>query len=247
MKKTYAKFIYSFLAILAIWGSGIICSEVATASTLPSGMVVGDDQGIQVQSDGAYLVDVRDVEPGKKWETKITAINLERDIPYHLTMYVSKPTLIQGNLDLSEAIQMRMVYDGKEVYNGPLSGKSSLINLQNKQAPLDLGVFESGQTRTLEVYFELDGEKYTNKDFVVKNVVENIWYFKAVKATKTPGKTLPSTGGNSIVDQIKGLLPSTGEEWSYALLFICIGLFLIVSSLLILKHRNQSRNKGLSK
>ena len=229
--------------MLSIWGSGFIYSESAAASALPSGMVVGDDQGIQVQSDGSYLVDVRDVEPGKKWETKITAINLERDIPYRLTMYISEPTLVEGSLDLSEAIHMRLVYDGEEVYNGPLSGKSNLVNLQNQQAPLDLGVFESGQTRTLEAYFELDGEKYTNKDFVVKNIVENIWYFKAVKATNVPDTSTPNTGDHSIIDDIKGVFPSTGEEWRYALLFICIGLFLTVSALLILKYRDQHGKK----
>lgn len=205
-----------------------------SSNILPSGMVIGDSQGIQVKSDGKYLVDVRDVQPGKKWSTKITMLNLEEEIPYHLTMHISPPTLVTGSLDLSKAIQMRLVYEGQTVYQGSLSGISPSLNLQNELIPLDLGVFKGGDTRMLEVFFELDGEKYTNSDFLKKNVMENIWYFKAVKST------LPDTDGSeNPSNTIKNIfrLPRTGEEWRDMLIFICIGLFLLLVALLILKHR----------
>ncbi|MGX7264897.1 hypothetical protein [Enterococcus crotali] len=216
--------------------------EVNSETNLPPGIVAGDDQGIKIQSDGQYLVDIRDVEPGKKWSTKITIINLEKDIPYHLTMSVSKPTLIRGTLDLAQAIEMTLRYDGKKVYQGPVSGVSQTLNLQDKATPLDLGTFKSGDTKTLEADFELDGKKYTNRDFFEKNIMENSWSFKAVKTT------LPDTQGpdqpkkpflESITDKLK--FPKTGEEWRNALLFSCIGLFLVLVSLLILKYKKQEK------
>lgn len=196
--------------------------EASDDSSLPSGMVIGDDEGIKVDSNGKYFVNIQDVAPGKKWSTKMTIINVEKDSPYQLTMSVSKPTLIKGSLDLSKAIQMTLIYDNQEVYKGPLSGISGTINLQDSSNPLDLGVFKSGDTRMLEAQFELDGKTYTNRDFFEKNVVENVWRFKAVKTV------LPTT--NSSVPSNKPFklkLPQTGEEWRSTLIFTCLGLFLL--------------------
>ncbi|MBO0471168.1 hypothetical protein JZO66_11485 [Enterococcus sp. DIV0242_7C1] len=217
--------------------------EARGESALPSGMVVGDDQGIKVNSDGKYLIDIRDVAPGKKWSTKITIINVEKDIPYQLTMTSSKPTLIEGNLDLSKAIQMSLFLDGKEVYQGPLSGVSKARNLQDKANPLNLGIYKGGDTHLLEAKFELDGKSYTNRDFFKKNVVENIWNFKAVK-TELPDTKGPDKPKN-IIDTVKDRLsfPKTGEQWREALLFMCIGLFLILIVLLILKHKKNEQGK----
>lgn len=216
--------------------------EVHSETNLPPGIVAGDDQGIKIKNDGQYLVDVRDAAPGKKWSTKITIINIEKDVPYHLTMSVSKPTMIEGSLDLSEAIQMTLFYDGKEIYKGPLSGNNKTVNLQNKSAPLNLGTFKSGDTKMLEAQFELDGKSYTNRDFFKKNVVENIWYFKAVKTT-LPDTNQPDQPDQPFLEKIvnKLRLPNTGEEWRNALLFSCVGLFLVLVSLLIIKHKKIER------
>ncbi|MFD1902038.1 hypothetical protein GQR36_22125 [Enterococcus termitis] len=83
-------------------------------------------------------------------------------------MVSSKPTLIEGSLDLSKAIQMSLLFDGKEIYSGPLSGISKTVNLQDKTNPLDLGIFKGGDTHQLEAKFELDYQTYTNKDFFKK-------------------------------------------------------------------------------
>ncbi|MBO0467148.1 hypothetical protein JZO73_06330 [Enterococcus plantarum] len=216
--------------------------EVNSESNLPPGIVAGDDQGIKIKNDGQYLVDIRDVAPGKKWSTKITIINMEKDIPYHLTMQISKPTIVEGSLDLSKAIQMTLIYERKEVYKGPLSGVNKSLNLQDKSTPLNLGTFKSGDTKMLEAYFELDGKEYTNRDFFEKNVVENIWYFNAIKTTLPETKD-PDDPEKPFIENIlsKLKLPHTGEEWRNALIFSCIGLFLILISLLIIKHKKQEK------
>lgn len=212
-------------------------SAFASYSKLPPSVVVGDDEGIKVNSDGSYLIDVRNVEPGKKWQKKITLINLEKGVPYRLTMHVSKPTLIEGQLDLSKAIQMILLYEGKEVYHGPLSGVTQNVDLQDELHPLDLGIFKSGDSRMLEARFELDGEKYTNSDFFTKNSVENIWHFKAIKAAVPDGKEIDKN-----VPTLLGLrLPQTGEEWSKALLYFCLGLLLLLVAILIINYQYKYR------
>ncbi|MFD2305357.1 hypothetical protein [Enterococcus termitis] len=224
----------------------LFCPVFAKAESLPSGMVIGDDKAFKVQADGKYLIEINDIMPGKQWETTINFLNVEKDTSYLVTFYSSQPDFIEGSINLAEAVQMRLVYDGKELYKGPLSGKSDTVNLQNKAQPLNLGVLVSGETKVLKVYFELDGNKYGNSEFFEKNVVENVWYFSAVKAT------LPSTGTDdsdeeqTFVDQIKELLrlPSTGEEWKNALLIMSLGLCCIVLFLLIIKHRYLQKKKN---
>lgn len=212
--------------------------EASSESDLPSGIIAGDDKGIKIKNDGDYLIDIQDVAPGRKWSTKITITNIEKKIPYHLTMHVSEATINDGPLDLSQAIQMTLIYDGKEVYKGPLSGVSKAMNLQDKSAPLNLGVFKGGDTRMLEAQFELDGKTYTNEDFLKKNSAYNTWHFKAIRAI------LPDTAGldqqeKPFLENLKSKLrlPRTGEEWGEALLFSCVGLFLVLVSLLIFKHK----------
>lgn len=214
----------------------------SSESNLPPGIVAGDDQGIKIKNDGQYLIDVRDVEPGKKWVTKITIINIEEDRPYHLTMSISKPTLIEGTLDLSQAIEMTLIYDGKECYKGPLSGVNKTLDLQDKSTPLDLGIFKGGDTKTLEAHFELNGKAYTNRDFLKKNIVENIWQFKAVK-TELPDTDASDESEKSSIEKLMSIMkfPRTGEEWRNALIFSCIGLFLILVFLLIIKHKKQEK------
>ncbi|WP_206913063.1 hypothetical protein IGL98_000748 [Enterococcus sp. DIV0840] len=216
--------------------------EVSSESNLPPGIVAGDDQGIKIKNDGQYLVEIQDVAPGKKWSTKITIINIEKDIPYLLTMNISKPTIVKGSLDLSKAIQMTLIYDDKEVYKGPLSGVNKMLNLQDQSTPLNLGTFKAGDTKMLEAHFELDGKSYTNRDFFEKNIVENIWYFKAIKTT-LPDTSDPDQPEKPFIEKLisKLRLPNTGEEWRNALIFSCIGLFLILITLLIVKHKKQER------
>ena len=248
MKSNIRKVIYMSVGIVFLLLS-LVIADTAKAAELPPGMVIGDDQGIQIKDDGEYLIDIRDVMPGKGWSTKITISNLERDTPYHLTMHVSEPTFVQGTLDLSEAIQMRLVYDGNEIYSGPLSGDNGTINLQDTMSPVDLGTFKSGDTRMLEAHFQLDGAKYGNSDFFEKNIVENIWYFKAVK-TKLPDTsssedpTKPSTSTSTTPGKNIFSLPNTGEEWRNAMVFVIIGMFLIMLALLIAKHKVLDKKKS---
>lgn len=202
------------------------------AQDLPPGMVVGDEKGIHANKDGEYFVKVDDVMPGQNWHKNITLLNMEKDVPYQLTMLISPPK-VSGSLDLSEAIQMKLTYQGKVVYEGPASGKSKGINLQNK--PLELGVFKSGDSRALEVDYSLSS-KYTKKDFEMKNKMENTWTFYAVKS-KEPVKPVDPTKPKG--NKIFGLLPLTGEDVRQMMIMLCIGMLVVLIFLLIWKKKNQ--------
>ncbi|MTD38337.1 hypothetical protein GIX45_06825 [Erwinia sp. CPCC 100877] len=155
-KKWKYKIVYVLvvtIVFLILWPTAT--ATQAQSKELPQGIVIGDNQGILVKKDGKYLVEVNDVMPGKKWHTTISMINMEKDIPYKLTMLISAPRLITGSLDLSTAIQMKITYENKIVYEGPVSGISLTQNLQN--TALELGTFKAGDSRAMEVDFSLSG------------------------------------------------------------------------------------------
>lgn len=205
------------------------------ASTLPPGFLIGDEQGIKVERDGKYFIEVNDVMPGKKWTKKISLVNLEEKDRYSLTMDISNPRT-QGKIDLSKEIAMELIYDGKTVYEGPLLGINDTMNLQKNL--LDLGVFAPGTSRTLIANFSVSS-KLTNQDFSVKNIVDIDWTFYAIK---TKEEEFPKKGTSNTPtipkETKKGIFPNTGEEVKGMLLFFCIGLYLILTALLIFKKRH---------
>lgn len=233
-----------FLLLLILLPSLILFVKPLTsfAQELPPGMVVGDEKGINANKEGEYFVKVDDVMPGKKWHKTITLLNMEKDVPYQLTMLISPPK-VSGRLDLSEAIKMKLTYEGKVVYDGPASGVSKDLNLQNK--PLDLGVFHSGDSRGLVVDYSISGE-YTNQDFETKSKMSNVWTFYAVKSKepiKPKPKPDPGTKKPGIIKSI-GRLPLTGETVRKAMIFLCIGMLVVLIFLLMWKKRKSVNVDG---
>lgn len=234
IRKKKVLFTIIFLGICSLF------SPILTqAQELPPGIVIGDSEGLHATRNGEYHVKVNDVLPGKKWHTTISMVNMEKDVPYQLTMLIS-PAVVSGSLDLSKAIQMTLTYEGKVVYQGPASGISDTVNLQT--TALNLGIFRAGDSRALEVDYSLSGE-YTKQDFVQKNVMDNVWTYYAVKPTES---TPPSTSGPSIPPSAElggtkpvGRFPSTGESVKQGMIFLCLGLFLVLVVLLIWKKKHE--------
>lgn len=219
------------LVIFLICGIGIFPSK-NIAQELPRGMVIGDSQGLNATSKGEYHVNITDVLPGGSWHTTISMVNMEKGSPYQLTMLIS-PATVSGSLDLSKALHMTLTYEGTVVYDGPASGISDSVNLQT--TPLDLGVFNAGDSRALEVTYSLSGE-YTNKDFITKNVMDNVWTYYAVKTTAPTGPSMNLDEGTT---KPSGRLPSMGELMKQAMIMICLGLFLTLIALLIWKKKKE--------
>lgn len=201
---------------------------MAKAEELPPGIVIGDNNGLNATKNGQYHVNVNNVMPGKSWHTTISIINMEKDIPYSLSMLI-EPSIVSGKLDLSNELEMIIHYDGEKIYQGPASGIGSTKNLQN--TPIDLGVFKAGDSRALDVEYSLSG-KFTNQDFEQKNTMTNVWTYSAVKEKKITNT--PDTPDNSTSSKYFGKLPSTGEIREGIIIF-CLGLFFLMTTLLILK------------
>lgn len=220
-----------FLAVCILFINPV-CSF---ASTLPAGFLIGDEQGIKVEKNGKYFIEVNDVMPGKKWTKKISLVNLEEKDTYSLTMGISTPR-IEGKIDLSKEIDMELIYDGKTVYKGPLLGINNQMNLQKDL--LDLGSFTPGTSRTLIANFSVSSE-LTETDFSVKNMVDIDWTFYAIKTqNEVPGSSTPKTGSST---PKTGMFPNTGEEIKRMLLFFCIGLYFILTAILIFKKQHDQK------
>ena len=217
-----------FLFVFICFISSSFKLNVVQAEELPPGMVIGDSQGINATSQGVYQVHITDVLPGGNWHTTVTLLNMEKDTSYHLTMLIS-PSVVSGRLDLSKELQMTLTYEGEVVYKGSASGISKTKNLQTTL--LDLGIFEAGDSRGLEVDYSLSGE-YSNEDFVEKNVMDNSWTYYAIK-TDRPTESTELNSQKPI-----GRFPSTGEI-KQGMIFVCLGLFLLLLILLIWKKKER--------
>lgn len=218
----------------------------AAVNELPSGIVIGDDKGIQAQTDGTYFMEVNNVLPGEKWQTELSILNVEKDVPYELTMQVIDSTW-SGPIDFSTAISMKMTYDGTVIYEGPLSGVSEKRNIQKD--PINLGTFYSGDSRTLKIELEMDS-RYTKNDFQEKSMTDNVWEFVAIKK-KDPGNPEKPINPNKPTKPSKpGFLPQTGEEWRNTLIYFIVGMFLILIVALVVKKRwdekKQEKEAGMS-
>ena len=198
-----------------------------SAEKLPEGVVIGDNDGINARKNGEYFVQLKDIRPGQKWEKTISMMNMERDSSYTLAMQISPP-IVSGPLDLSNEILMIIEYEGKILYDGPVSGISKDKNFQTSR--VDFGTFNSGDSRALKVTYEMP-DNYTNEDFSEKSKMENTWTFYAVKRQEeTPPKK-------------SGLLPQTGDIQK-SMIMICLALFVTLIILFVWKNRNDNKQRS---
>ncbi|WP_375179113.1 LPXTG cell wall anchor domain-containing protein [Enterococcus rotai] len=226
--------LFSLIIIsLSITGGSPTFAHGVEGEPLPSGIVIGDDKGIHVQSDGEYLVEIKDVLPGKKWTIDIDLMSVDKGEAYDLSMQIFKPTL-SGPIDFSKAIHMVLNYAGKKIYDGPASGISDTINLQ--EVEYSFGTFHPGDSKRLRAVFEMD-HTYTKNDFQVKSMMENVWKFRATK-----NQELERTEDNKQTKR-KLFFPQTGEEWRNVLIYISLGLFIVLMAVLIFKKKYEDQKK----
>lgn len=211
---------------------------------LPEGIVIGDDQGIQVKADGEYLMELRNILPGETYDVTISLMNIdEKGAPYELFFWIDPAIQIEGPIHFDQALSMTIDYDGTLLYEGIVAGTGT-SNLQREEH--SLGIFLVGESRAMKVHMKMDSS-YTNEDFIQKSVTENIWHFRAIRQeepTQPPTTEPPTSSGGKVPGKPGLTFPQTGEEWRDALLYLSIGILLIAGVILFWIRKRQQESKG---
>lgn len=213
----------------------------AASDNLPSGVVIGDDKGFQVEHDGNYLIEAKNLRPGMKFkrtvsignysETDTTPITIDMKMDYD----VHKP-IIKGKENLLEVIQVKFEVNDKKIYEGSLDF-SGIKKSRDKKAPIKIRSFKPGEAATLTAEFTIPEDVDASK-WVAPNSADFVLVFNATR------------NGEKIVDPVKvkppglaGILPKTGEELAFLLLGIAIGFLLIILAVKVfIKERKKERN-----
>jgi hypothetical protein len=202
--------------------SAVTGAAVGTQTNLPAGILIGDESGIHVDSNGHYFIDARGLRPGDVVRRTLTLQNLSHDdkspegkVPYHLTM-TAEPLSTKGPVDLLEKVDLSLVLDGRTIYQGPSRGNGSPNMIERAQ---DLGEFGVGDRSTLNVVLTVDPAMRLSSK---KSEADFRWHFYAYRAQSKEG-------------------PKTGIWEKYGLLFP-LGCVLLLGALLLpLKKRRDDR------
>lgn len=148
----------------------------------------------------------------------------------------------QQKVDLCEVLDLSISYDGKNIYNGTVSGEDGLRN------NISLGTVKPGEKKLLNAKVVLDGKATDNK---YKNKKVDVdWIFTAVgdvdnKVIRTENSSNTSKNDfENIIEKIKNVLPKTGYSGvlpiSIGGIIIGLGIFLIV------RKKKNNENEKLS-
>ncbi|MEO1772687.1 cell wall protein [Candidatus Enterococcus ferrettii] len=245
--------LFLFISVLLLY-TIVPIKAYATITSLPSGVVIGDDKGLFATSEGEYYIDIPKVTSGQTYEKEITIRSLDVKEPFDLGLLVKKITS-KGSLDFNQHMTMILTLDGKEIYKGPVLGDGS----KNwALEPLSLGICKYGTDQILIARFEMDG-KVSNEDFKEESEMLFQWTFVATKnQSHTTGSTgrsestessqketaISSASKSSIPPLIDRFLPKTGEDIEKALLKTVAGIWIVIITIIIWKRRKESREES---
>jgi len=200
------RIIPTVLLIAAVF-SGTAASAAAT--NLPAGMLIGDQNGIRVDVDGAYFISADALEAGDVITKRLTIRNTE-PYSYRLSM-TAEPLEETGPLRLLDEVRCTLRLDGKVLYDGRVRGNDGADMIRNA---LDLGAYQSGGQKNLDITLTV------NRDMRNDSASEAYfkWNFYAAQDAKPDG-------------------PKTGEIVMNSLYAIMPGLALAMGVLLLIKRR----------
>ena len=228
-QKRFECILYICLVAVAFFGASTGVSAATNTSGggekgLPAGILIGDENGIHVDSNGFHFIDAKGKQPGDVIHKTLTLQNIsqnnaapESNAPFHLSLTV-EPLSHKGPVDLFEKVIMTLSLNGKTVYQGPSNGKGSQ-NIVEKA--LDLGAFHLGDRKTLAITLTVDPTMQLSEE---KSEADFKWRFYAYRAKEEAG-------------------PKTGILETYGL-FLPVGCVLLLCAILIpLKKRRDARQR----
>lgn len=256
----YKKIISVMLAAVL----SLLLSTAVNAVELPSGSVKGlperlavlDDSGNSVSDSGEYYFEVENMQQGTTYTKKIQIMNMRDDAAYKV-LFRAEPVSSSGSIDLANECECVITVDGTELYRGKVTGEG---NPDIRTTPLDLGVYNSGQSRHMTVSIVWNGSSaggfidngervVTNSgtevvreksgDNTISGETEFKWIFSAEtvpsgdNSSVTPGDNSNSSNGMS------GVI-STGEKIAIGLIAVVMLASFVMIILLIGKKKKRN-------
>jgi len=181
-----------FVCLLTAMVSGMaVRATAASEKRLPEGFLIGDQDGINVDSHGYYYIDARGLMPGDVIRKTLTIQNLSQNdatpegkIPYTLVM-TAEPVYSRGPVDLLDKVHLNMCLDGTDVYDGRSRGDGTP---DMTLVPLPLGVYAIGDRKTLEITLTVARDMRIHEE---KSEADFRWHFYAYRALDSEP---PNTG-----------------------------------------------------
>lgn len=243
----------SCAAVLLFCNSLTAFAEVSlpdgTAAGLPEKLTVLDSDGNAVNRSGEYFFHVEDMKPFETYSKDIQIMNLREDKAYHIYFY-AEPISKKGEIDLENDCTAIFMLDGKQVFEGKVTGEATDGSINLADEPIDLGLYEPGKSRNLNCKVTWNGEgagdfidyghKIVSKDgteivsegsgdHYIYGEVEFRWIFYAVV---DEGYKPPNTG----------VLSMEGCAYIMAVSAVAAALIIILI-LLILRKKNNKNEK----
>ncbi|MDQ0150280.1 hypothetical protein ACFO6R_10790 [Eubacterium multiforme] len=211
-----------FLIILLSNGSIANAEPVLNANDSSGNMTV------QLDGDGHYFVELNNISPGEHYYKKLTIRN-KHIYPYDVYFKIASEKGVTGkSLELLKYINMKILYNRKEIYNGTADGRYM------KDIML-LGTSYPGTKNRIDVYVDiskdLDNSFSNLETFNRFDFYSNINYSDINKNNN--GEKVTNT-----IDENNTFNPKTGDNFKFYFYLISIILCIIV---LILLNKKESK------
>jgi hypothetical protein len=212
------------LAVTTVFsGAGFI--RAAAETNLPDSFLIGDQDGIQVDTDGMYYIDIV-VNPGQVHTKKLTIQNLDQGrpesvIPYTLSM-LAETEEETGPIKLLDVVALELKLDGKVIYDGPCRGNAQGNDIT--ETPLPLGDYAPGDQKVLDIRLTVDSNMPSAAAGDELSEAIFLWHFYAVRAMDPEP---PKTG-----EVIRDYAPY---------LAVMGGMLLFCFTLVVLKKKKEER------
>lgn len=242
-----------FMSVLLSCNTPSAFAEVTlpegTVAGLPERLTVMDDGGNSVSSEtGEYFFAVEDMILGETYSKTIQIMNLREDKAYHIYFY-AQPLDREGEIDLEEECMVRLSLNGESVYEGKVTGEG---NPDMRETPIDLGLYEPGQTAVLDAQVTWGG---TDAGGFIDY---------GSRLTDANGTTVirEGSGDNEIYGEVtfrwifyavvdeEYVPPKTGvfsgRSWIEAAVLVFVGLLLLFMLLLIFRKKKRAEKPKVS-
>jgi hypothetical protein len=156
----------------------------ANSRNLPDGLLIMDEKGMAVPTDGNYFIDVPKIRPGEVVTKTLKIQNRSEGDPVALTIS-SQPGETSGIEDLLDKVSLELTLDGAVIYSGRLRGDSGPDMVKT---PIGIGSYARGDERTL-------GIKLTASDSIKLGRQKSEAFFNwSFVAVRKPGDSGPGPG-----------------------------------------------------